>query len=324
LSTILSVQVPDAVRHHALKLGPVGTEWLEAIPELLGECRHEWGLELGYCVAGFDDALVVRARRRGRPVTLQVSLPGPSFDREASILEAAHGRGYVLLYESDPRRGAMLLESLGTSPDVGRAVRRDGHEPIMGPLQLTGMLVEAWKVPLSVVPDGAEGMYPAAALRDVILSHPPTPGVPDCGQAIGRALAYAEQRIEARTPPQEVLVHGEPDAGRVAQVQDPRPGAESGYVLVRPLGLRCEREFDLGVTLRESNRELLSAGDPVVAQRDLCAHLAEATGTDAEAIWQWSFLQRVAMGLELLYGREPLAGRSYLQAATALISRRAG
>ena len=55
--------------------------------------------------------------------------------------------------------------------------------------------------------------------------------------------------------------------------------------------------------------------------RRWCAEVAEATGCDAEVIWQWSYVQRVALGLRLSNGPEPLAGRSYLQTATALISR---
>lgn len=139
-----------------------------------------------------------------------------------------------------------------------------------------------------------------------------------------RALAYTEQRLADRDAEREVVVHGDPRPGNLRAVPAPRSGAETGHVFVAPLGLRCEREYDLGAVLLESHSWMFSAEDPVVLARRWCAELAEASGCDAEVIWQWSYVQRVAHGLSLLDGPDRLLGLSQLHAAVALVSRGRG
>ena len=142
---------------------------------------------------------------------------------------------------------------------------------------------------------------------------------------IERALRYADQRWEANDPRRHVVVHGDPHAGHVCALPGGRFPAGLGEVLVDPGGFRCEREYDLAAISREANRAILSFEDAVVALRHWCANLAEATRTDAEAIWQWSFLQRVARGLECLTDEKTYdEGRLYLRTASWLITRRPG
>lgn len=298
-----------AVLLEAPNADPEWAGWLGSLRTLVAECAAKWDLEIGYAAVGTPTALRVRCRRRGRPVTLKVFPGADACKREAAVLRAARGRGYSLLFEVDAERHALLLESLG--PPLAAVDDR----------VITGTLVNAWSVPLTAAPEVDESTHPAAVLRAAIHAHPPTPGVPDCGRAIDRALAFAEHRIADNDPARHVVVHGEPRPDLLLSVHSPRPGAETGYVLIEPQGFRCEREYDLGVLLRESSRALLGADDPVVEARGRCAHLAEATGTDADIIWQWAAIQRVARGLTLLHGDAPLTGRLYLQAAMAMVNR---
>jgi streptomycin 6-kinase len=48
--------------------------------------------------------------------------------------------------------------------------------------------------------------------------------------------------------------------------------------------------------LREWSADLL-AGDPVALGRQRCALLSRLTGVEAEAIWQWGFIERLVNGL---------------------------
>jgi streptomycin 6-kinase len=57
----------------------------------------------------------------------------------------------------------------------------------------------------------------------------------------------------------------------------------------------------------------LLAGDALELGRQRCAYLQQLTGADANAIWQWGFVERVSTGLVLMAhgrgdeGREMLA-----------------
>jgi streptomycin 6-kinase len=94
--------------------------------------------------------------------------------------------------------------------------------------------------------------------------------------------------------------------------------AGGGFKLVDPDGLRAEPEYDLGVLMREDPVELI-AGDPW----DRAHLLAERTGTDPVAIWEWSVTERVSTGLiTTAVGLEPVGSR--MLAAADAIARRAG
>lgn len=309
-----SVTIPDAVQERVVRLGPAGLRWLEDAPRLLAEAAGRWGVELGYAVDSASPAVVVRGRRRGRPCVLKVWPDPHRFAVEERVLRAARGRGYAHLYESDADLAALLVESLGPPLDVSQAGGA-GQAALWEVVART--LTAAWSVPLAVAEPGA---HPAATLRRLIELNPPPIDVPDCRPAIERALLYAGHRLDDDHPDRHVVLHGDPAPPFFRQVSAPRTGAESGHVLISPHGLRGDREYDLGVLIRES-RPLLHEEDSVVLVRGWCAKLAELTGSDAELIWQWAFLQRVAHGLALVNGPAPLSGRIYLQTAMVLIGR---
>jgi len=94
-----------------------------------------------------------------------------------------------------------------------------------------------------------------------------------------------------------VLCHGDPHPANALAVTRPRPGAESGYVFVDPAGFICEPAHDLGVTVRSFAGEVLACGDPVTLLRAWCARLAGTAGADAQAIWEWAFIERTALAV---------------------------
>jgi streptomycin 6-kinase len=88
-----------------------------------------------------------------------------------------------------------------------------------------------------------------------------------------------------------------------------------GFKLVDPDGLVAEAEYDLGIVMREDPLELLQ-GDPM----DRARRLAELSGLDATAIWEWGVVERVSTGLlGLRDGLEP-EGRRMLHAADRVAS----
>jgi streptomycin 6-kinase len=82
-------------------------------------------------------------------------------------------------------------------------------------------------------------------------------------------------------------------------------GGARRFKLVDPDGLYGDRAYDLAIPMRGWSGELL-AGDALELGRRRCAYLQELTGADADAIWQWGFIERVSTGLALMVhgGRE--------------------
>jgi streptomycin 6-kinase len=70
-------------------------------------------------------------------------------------------------------------------------------------------------------------------------------------------------------------------------------------VFIDPDGFLADPAYDLGVVLRDWCPELL-AGDALSVARSYCRLLADETGLDEIAIWEWGLLERVSSGLYLL------------------------
>lgn len=324
--------IDPPVRTHMTSLAPVWSSWQSHVPSVLTSCEQRWGLEVVERIAFRVTSSLFRVRVRGRDAVLKLALPGPHLTQQGNLLAQAAGNGYVHLYDRDDDRGALLLESLGPSLETRGEAMYSGLPvnlivPLLHDSELVPPLVEtlkvAWQVPLDRVPVPDDEAYKATQLRDLIDSLADSLGVRDEHfDALARARLYAEQRLTVRGTSQLVVCHGDPHPGNLLAIPSPRPGASTGYVWVDPDGFMCEPEYDLGVVLRGFNRLILAAEDPVVTLRSWCAVLADATDTDAEAIWQWAFIERVSSGLYLMSQGWPERGRQFLESASWLIARK--
>ena len=92
-----------------------------------------------------------------------------------------------------------------------------------------------------------------------------------------------------------MLVHGDVHQWNALEAGD-------GFKLVDPDGLLAEPEYDLGIVMRE---------DPLDGDlRRRALWLAERTGLDADAIWEWGVVERVSTGLlGTRVGLQPFAGQ---------------
>jgi streptomycin 6-kinase len=106
-------------------------------------------------------------------------------------------------------------------------------------------------------------------------------------QAIDQALACIQHRVAAHDDERSVLVHGDVHQWNALRTLD-----GEGFKLVDPDGLLAEPEYDLGVLMREDPVELLQ-GEPF----DRAELLADWTGLDATAIWEWGVAERLSTGL---------------------------
>ncbi|MFC7625120.1 aminoglycoside phosphotransferase family protein [Microlunatus sp. GCM10028923] len=90
-----------------------GTAWLDRLPELITETCDRLRLTVDGPARHGSNALVLPVRRDGRPYALRLNPPDDQeLPAQVAALEFWAGRGTVLLHETDPAAGAMLLERL--------------------------------------------------------------------------------------------------------------------------------------------------------------------------------------------------------------------
>ena len=302
--TIAAVDVPDVVVPAvvAAKARATGAqEWLAGLPGLLAALGAEWGFEAGPPYEDGTEAYVAPVTLDGGvPAVLKLLVPrsGGHAANEITVLRLAGGDGCVRMLRADESRDALLLERLGPSmADVG--VPYEQRLEI-----LAGLAQRMWRpAPGAGLPTGADkGRWLIGFVQRLWeeLDRP-------CGErTVDHAIACAHRRIEAHDDERAVLVHGD-----VHQWNALRSG--DGWKLVDPDGLLAEPEYDLGILMREDPVELMR-GDP----RDRARRLADRTGLNAEAVWEWGVVERVSTGLlATSIGLQPV-GDQMLAAAEAI------
>ncbi|WP_309572436.1 aminoglycoside phosphotransferase family protein [Deinococcus sp.] len=310
------VMVQPAVRAYAESLGVPGHCWLASLPDTVDQLCQDWGLRRQAALPGGSRFYVCRVMTAdGQKAVLKVALPEAVLTTQIATLIAAQGRGYVQVRAHDSPRGALLMEALGAPADEGSA-------DVRALLTITAeTLARAWGVlPTDAIPGTADPTeHKAAGLLALI--HECFPSVPPASEqdVLDLALRYAAERLDAHEPARQVHVHGDAHLGNLLPVPEVRRGAESGYVFVDPEGFLCEPEYDLGVAIRGWNTRLLASADAGAVVRSWCDLLARSTGTDAEAIWQWAYLERVTTGLYLARHGLPDLGAPFLTVAQKLL-----
>jgi streptomycin 6-kinase len=270
--------VPEVVRRKALAVGAAA--WLEDLPALAADLEREWSLRVGRPYRDATEAFVAEATLAdGSDAVLKLMVPraGDAASHEITVLRLTNGEGCVRLLRGDAARGALLLERLGPSLyELGLPLARR-HEVLCAAAE------RVWRpAPGCGLPTGAEkGRW----LVEFIARTWEELGRPCSQRAVAYALACAERRIAAHDDERAVLVHGDVHPWNALE-------ARGGFKLVDPDGLLAEAEYDLGILMREDPVELLH-GEP----RGRARWLAERTGLDAVAIWEWGAVERVSTGL---------------------------
>lgn len=301
-------EVPTLVRIRALGMGDAGAGWLKALDSTALRLAAGWELELGPVLHGGSGALVMEVTMPGGvPAVLKIGVPDPDLSAvEADVLAAASGRGYARLYHHSRTDGAMVVERLGR-PMWQESWPQDRQLGVY-----CAALNEAWTVTFD--PGGlVDGTGKAAWLEEFIPRTWESLGRPCTPQTISRALEFGARRRTAFDPARAVICHGDAHPGNLlAPLQ---PGGS--YKFIDPEVGFIEPEYDLGCWLRgwrpadqkEPRLKELARG---AAQR-----LAQLTATDAQAIWEWGFIERVSSGLLLKQlGHEE--GETYLAIAEGI------
>lgn len=289
--------VPDAVRRHAIAGGHEA--WLEQLPTLLAELEREWSITVGRSYEGGNEAFVAETSLDdGSKAVLKVLIPrgDDSARNEMTVLRLADGDGCARLLRSDPSRGAMLIERLGTRlSESGLSARRRREI-------LCAAAEHLWRVVPDVpLPTGAEkGRW----LAGFITRSWEELDRPCSREAVTYALDCVGRRIAAHDDASSVLVHGDIHEWNALK-------ADHGYKLIDPDGLLAEPEYDLGVIMRQ---DPIDPADPRASAR----WLARRTGRDEGATWEWAAVERLSSGLWCTRLEVQPLGRELLRTADAV------
>ncbi len=291
------LKIPAVVREKALAVGAVA--WVDGLPELISSIEQDWDISVGRPYGDSTEAFVAEATcGDGTPVVLKLLVPR---DRnvaahEVTVLRLADGQGCPRLLAEDVPRGALLLQRLGQSLyQLGLPWERR-HEILVS---AAGRI---WRpAPDCGLPTGAAK---ARWLAEFITTMWQELDRPCSERAVEHALRCAKLRGDAHRDETAVLVHG--DVHQWNALLD----VTGGFKLVDPDGLLAEAEYDLGIIMRE---------DPFDGDlRERARRLANRTGLDANAIWEWGVVERVSTGLlGTRVGLQPIA-RQMLAAADQL------
>ncbi|MEO1061524.1 MAG: aminoglycoside phosphotransferase family protein [Actinomycetota bacterium] len=277
------IEVPELVERSALAAG--AASWLAALPDLVGDLATEWELSVGGPLPGGTESCVVGVTQAdGTPAVLKLLLPRTGDEvveragrHEAAVLRLADGDGCVRLFRSDLDGSALLLERLGPSlSTLGLPIGR--RLEIM-----TATVARLWRrAPTDTLPSGAAR---ASQLVRSVIETWERLDRPCSERVVEHAVRCGERRRRAHDDERIVLVHGDVHQWNTL-------ASDRGFLLIDPDGLRAEPEYDLGILMREDPVELVT-GRP----RDRAEWLASRCGLDAEAIWEWGVIERVANGL---------------------------
>jgi streptomycin 6-kinase len=270
--------LPEVVCNRAIAVG--ARDWLDELPALVAELASEWSLTMGPALSGGTEAFVAEATLAdGSDAVLKLLIPreGDLVENEITALRLTNGEGCAKLFKDDAARSALLLERLGPSLFELSWPIRERHEVLCATTQ------RIWRhEPDCGLPTGAaKGHW----LVDFITNAWERLGRPCAERTIDDALACAARRIAAHDDERAVLVHGDVHQWNALKADD-------GFKLIDPDGLLAEAEYDMGILMREDPIELLE-GEP----RERARRLAQRTGLDATAIWEWGVVERVSTGL---------------------------
>lgn len=305
------IKVPDVVANKARDVG--AEDWLLNLDGLVNQLLEEWQLTLGRQLDGGTEAWVGEVERADRsPAVLKLMIPrasddglgGRAAELETLVLGHAGGHGCAELFAADQSRGAMLMERLGPSLfDLGLPLAEQHRI-------MVDCATALWRpVPDIDLPTGADK---ARWLIAAVTEQWEALDRPCAERTIDHAVRCGERRLAAHDQERTVLVHGDIHQWNTLRTLD-----GSGYKLIDPDGLAAEPAYDLGIIMREDPEELM-AGDPF----DRAAWLADQTGGDAEAIWEWGVIERVSTGLLCVAIDLQPVGDQMLAAADAISSQR--
>jgi streptomycin 6-kinase len=302
-------ELPAIVVQRANTLGQQGQQWLGELNAFVADISKRWQLKLGTVLSGGSESLVINVITADQSqAILKLGLPGSAnMAVETKVYDLAAGTGYAELLAKDLPCHAILLERLGDSIESqGLSVSRQIEI-------MCRTLSVAW-LPISESYGFMTGAEKAHWLLNFIQDRWRRLEEPCDERTLNLALTYAESRQHAHRSDNAVLVHGDAHGNNTLMVLADDSSTVPCYKFVDPDGLFAEKACDLSVMMRGWSDELLDA-DPHKGLKARGEKIADLTGVDRTAIWQWGFVERISTGFTLLEIGMKEEGRKMLAVA---------
>ncbi len=250
-------------------LGPEAVPWLAALPRLADHYARKWSLTFeGEAMHGYVGVVQPARREDGTPVVLKLGFRDEESVDEPVALSTWAGRGAVLLLESAPQDGVLLLERLDASRTLDDLTLREAV-PVIGELARR-LTVPAPPELSRNLRTEAEGLAEQLPRRWAELGEPFDRGLVDDAVAICRELGP-----EAGT----LLVNED------LHFQNVLAGQREPWLVIDPKPVSGDLEW--GVIPLFWNRFTESTLD------DRLATVVAAMGLDAERTRAWTLVRAV-------------------------------
>ncbi|EKD65525.1 MAG: hypothetical protein ACD_50C00064G0008 [uncultured bacterium] len=276
-----SIIIPNEyVRKIELMHGEEGKTWLESLPETVEEYAHKWSLKLGhpFPYATFNYA-VPAEKQDGTTVVLKIGYPTDrEFRSELEALKVFNGRGSIQLLESDDDKNAILIERAIPGAPL-TSVKNDEEEMSIA----ATIMKNLWQpVPsghqFHSVSDWGKGFE---KMKEYFKEKPnPLPKeLVDKAERLFTGLSASQG--------EQVLLHGDLNHSNILSAQ------REPWLAIDPKGVIGEREYEIGVLLRNPQPELLRLPDPKEVLERRIDQLANELNLDRERTHGWGIAQAV-------------------------------
>lgn len=273
--------IPQPFRDTIIQFhGERGRDWLEDLPILIDSCCERWSIRLEQPFPLSINYVAPGVGADGSPVVLKVGVPNPELLSEMAALRIYGGRGVVRLLESDPDRGAMLLERVTPGGMLSDLLDDEEATRI-----IAGMMRRIWR-PLT---PGQAQPFPTLRrwtdsfrrLREANQggSGPFPKAMFDRAQGMLHELLTSQGEI--------VLLHGDLHHDNILRAE------REPWLVIDPKGLAGEREFEVGPLMYNPWQRLLDWPNlkSILSRRvDI---LVEALDFDRQKLLGWGFVGAV-------------------------------
>ena len=272
------IKVPQKFTRLATELnGPLGTAWVESLPEIVSDLMERWDCAPDGDVMHGGVGLIVPVRYHGShsgsgncPAVLKVSPPHPGNVHEPDAFAAWQGHGAVRMHERDDARFAILLERVSTET----LASLDSAEDIA---RVLGQLSRRLAIPapphLPRLRDKAEEWEHQLRADDADLEHSMSRRTVDAAIATVRELGAAQP---------DILIHGDLHGGNILRA-DREP-----WLAVDPKGYAGDPAYDGGNAMKATMIRVAGSDDPYKAVLRLFDVFAEAAELDVERVRRWT------------------------------------
>ena len=283
--------LPEALRRNALAEGDAGRRWVSDLEVIVAEVTTALELQVNSAFARSSESLVLEVlQSNGNRAVLKLGRPGVDLRRETEVCRMANGRILPKVLAHHPEFNALLLEALG------RPISALGWSVDAQMRAICRTLEALWQTPTNGT-GLVKGSGRAHGMRKLIDVRSRGLDAPSDVATRNRAFDYAAERADAHRDDASVFVHGDAHANNTLTLLAGSEAPDAECKLIDPKGYYAEPACDLALIMRAFTPALVD--DPVRLGRERCAWLAERTGANERAIWQWGFLARVVSGLLL-------------------------